>query len=138
MTSMRRRNQLIAVLVAELAGVALLVLLFLLFRVPPAAPGPVPVALALSTSIPTQTSAPAKPSTTPAIAPTVLVTATPSVTAVPLSDYTVADGDTMWGIAVNFNLTLDELVAANPDINPDRLYPGDVVHIPAPAASTWR
>ncbi len=49
-----------------------------------------------------------------------------------MSQYTVVEGDTLWGIAVNFHLTLDELVAANPTINPDRLYPGDIVNVPAP------
>jgi uncharacterized protein YgiM (DUF1202 family) len=60
----------------------------------------------------------------------VAVAASPTVQAT--QQYTVAEGDTLWGIAVNFHLTLDEIVAANPGINPDRVYPGDVINVPAP------
>ncbi len=40
-------------------------------------------------------------------------------------------GDTLWGIAVQYGLSLDALVAANPGINPDRIRPGDTISIPA-------
>jgi LysM repeat protein len=49
-----------------------------------------------------------------------------------MQPYTVQVGDTLWGIAVDFHLSLDELVAANPKIDPDRLYPDDVINVPAP------
>lgn len=45
--------------------------------------------------------------------------------------YTVQPGDTFYRIALGNNLTVAELVAANPQIsNPDILSPGDVLQIP--------
>src|SRR5450759_1839234 len=128
---MRRRNTLIILILAELAGVLLLVALYLLFRVPGVITGPAstPIAAASPTphnnGVPTDnamaaTSAP--PTTTVAVAPTLQAT----------QAYTVVDGDTLWGIAVTYKLSLDEIVAANPGINPDRVYPGDVINVPAP------
>lgn len=46
--------------------------------------------------------------------------------------YTVVSGDTMWLIAKRFNVSLNELIRANPQIkNPDRIYPGQVIFIPS-------
>lgn len=46
--------------------------------------------------------------------------------------YTVAEGDTLSGIAARFGLTMEQLVKANPQIkNPDRLGIGDELTIPA-------
>lgn len=58
-------------------------------------------------------------------------TAQPSATSGP-DRYTVANGDTMWSIAVKFNLSLQEMIAANPSVDPDHLKPGDGLIIPAP------
>src|SRR6266540_4020479 len=102
---MRRRNTLITLIVAELAGVLLLVLLYILFRSPLA-----------PTSLPTSTQ----------------VAVAPSPTIQASQQYTVVEGDTLWGVAVAFHLSLDEIVAANPGINPDRVYPGDVINVPTP------
>jgi LysM repeat protein len=129
---MRRRKNLIVLLLAELAGVMLLVLLYLLFRIPPAPPGAAPTRVAAPTA--RHTAAPtnmAQAPTAPAApgAPAAEASPTARVTL-----YTVVEGDTLWGIAVNFGLSLDELTAANPSIDPDRLYPGDVVNVPAPGA----
>ncbi|MDY3985134.1 LysM peptidoglycan-binding domain-containing protein [Dysosmobacter sp.] len=45
--------------------------------------------------------------------------------------YTVRKGDTLWGIAKRYNVTLTALIAANPGIrNPNLIYPGDKVVIP--------
>lgn len=45
--------------------------------------------------------------------------------------YTVRKGDTLWGIARRYGVTLAALVAANPQIkNPNLIYPGDRVKIP--------
>lgn len=45
--------------------------------------------------------------------------------------HTVAKGDTMWRIAVKYEVGLDEIKRANPHIvNPARIYPGDVLYIP--------
>lgn len=56
----------------------------------------------------------------------VLVTVTSAAT------YTVVKGDSMWKIAVRYEVGLDELKRANPQIkNPALIYPGDVLTIPA-------
>lgn len=48
--------------------------------------------------------------------------------------YTVQPGDSMWSIAQQLGLTLDELLAANPQItNPDLIYPGQEINIPGGA-----
>ncbi len=78
-------------------------------------------ALPAATETPTPDPSPAPPVEMP--------TATPAVTA-----YTVVEGDTLWDIAVRFGLSLDALIAANPQINPDVLSLGAVLNIPAPGA----
>jgi len=48
------------------------------------------------------------------------------------STYTVASGDTLSGIAGEHGISLQALLAANPQIvNPDRIYPGDKITIPS-------
>ena len=45
--------------------------------------------------------------------------------------YTVRPGDTLSGIAERFGVSLDALIAANPQISdPDRIFPGEVITIP--------
>lgn len=45
--------------------------------------------------------------------------------------HTVVRGDTMWRIAVRYEVGLDEIKRANPQItNPDLIYPGQVLNIP--------
>ena len=45
--------------------------------------------------------------------------------------YTGRKGDTLWGIAKRYDVTLAALIAANPQIkNPNLIYPGDKVLIP--------
>lgn len=47
--------------------------------------------------------------------------------------YTVMTGDTMYKIAAQHGVSLDDLLKANPDIvNPDLIYPGQVIEIPTP------
>ena len=45
--------------------------------------------------------------------------------------YTVVKGDSMWKIAVKYQVGLSELKSANPQIkNPALIYPGDIINIP--------
>ena len=64
-------------------------------------------------------------------------TATPSPTTPPAPTpqvYTVAQGDTLTRIAKKFGLTLDQLMAANPQIkNPNKIAIGDQITIPTSA-----
>lgn len=46
--------------------------------------------------------------------------------------HTVVSGDSMWKIAVKYQIGLDEIKAANPQIsNPALIYPGQVIYIPS-------
>jgi spore coat assembly protein SafA len=48
-----------------------------------------------------------------------------------MQTYTVVAGDTLYGIAANFGVSLSSLEAANPQItNPNLIYPGDIINIP--------
>lgn len=54
------------------------------------------------------------------------------VTVSSAATYTVVKGDSMWKIAVRYEVGLDEIKRANPQIkNPALIYPGDVLTIPA-------
>lgn len=45
--------------------------------------------------------------------------------------YQVLKGDTLWNIAIMHGILLDELIAANPNINnPNLIYPGQIINIP--------
>lgn len=76
----------------------------------------------------------ASPSASAAVA-----TATPAPTAPPKptpQTYTIATGDTLSRVAKRFGVTLEALLAANPQIkNPDRLGIGDVLVIPSASPS---
>ncbi len=50
--------------------------------------------------------------------------------------YTVVKGDSMWKIAVKYEVGLSEIKAANPHIkDPDLIYPGQILNIPTTDAS---
>ena len=62
----------------------------------------------------------------------VLLTAalTVSASASTLS-HTVVKGDTMWKLAVKYQVGTSEIIAANPQVaNPDLIYPGQILNIP--------
>lgn len=45
--------------------------------------------------------------------------------------HTVVPGDSLWKIAVKYEIGISELIAANPQIkNPSLIYPGDKINIP--------
>lgn len=46
--------------------------------------------------------------------------------------YTVVEGDTYWDIAIAHNMSLDELVSANPQSNPDKIQIGDELNLVVP------
>ena len=67
-----------------------------------------------------------------ALATAALLTAalTVSVSASSLS-HTVVKGDTMWKLAVQYQVVTSEIISANPQIaNPDLIYPGQILNIP--------
>jgi len=65
----------------------------------------------------------------PAPTPIVPVTATPIPT--PTTPYTVVRGDTLIRLALRFNTTLSQLIALNNLPNPNIIYIGQVLNIPA-------
>lgn len=55
------------------------------------------------------------------------------------TSYTVVKGDSMWKIAVRYEVGLSEMIAANPQIkNPALIYPGQVLTIPLTDSSVKR
>lgn len=77
---------------------------------------------------PTPTTAPSGEPTAPA-SPTPTPAPTPTV-------YVVASGDTLSKIAASFGITVEELLAANPQItDPNKIQIGDQIVIPQPEPS---
>jgi LysM repeat protein len=98
----------------------------------PATPAPGPATPAPMTQVAPAIAAPEVAPVTAEAATTAVVqppSPTPEVT-----QYTVVAGDTMWDIALRFDVSLDEIAGANPSINPDLLHPGEVLNIPKPGA----
>lgn len=46
--------------------------------------------------------------------------------------YTVVRGDTMWQIAIDHGLSINRLVMYNPEIDPDRIWPGNKILVDPP------
>jgi LasA protease len=86
---------------------------------------------------PVVTNAPAIESTSRSVLLTPLSNPTadptrPSAAVATVREYVVQPGDTMSGIAAAHNVTLDALVAANSQINPDVISVGQVISLPEP------
>jgi LysM repeat protein len=101
-----------------------------------------------STPLPLGTpSTPLPPPTLPTLsAPTIPVTvttptATPTLVATPVpppgtaTTYKVQWGDWLRKIAEKHGVTVEALIAANPGINPNVIYPGQTLNIPAPGST---
>jgi probable HAF family extracellular repeat protein len=105
----------------------------------PLVPSPTPI----RTTVPTATPAPTAAALTasPLVAPTPTAVPLPGPTAAPtpsscvtLNEYVVVTGDTLWGIAHRHEVTLDALLAANPQVRDRRLIrPGERIAIPPSA-----
>ncbi len=53
--------------------------------------------------------------------------------------HTVVSGDSLWKIAVKYEIGVSEIIAANPQIeNPNLIYPGQVITLPSMDASVLR
>lgn len=75
--------------------------------------------------------------TLPTIPALPTVSATPSITTTTGAPgtYTVQWGDWLNKIAQQFGVTTQAIIAANPGLNPNRIYPGQVLNIPAPGTT---
>ncbi len=83
------------------------------------------------------TSTPVTPTIGPTNTPTITSTSTPRLTSTPLpsptstpSVHTIKLGETLLGIAWFYNVSLDELKAMNPDVNPNIMIVGTDLLIP--------
>jgi LysM repeat protein len=72
------------------------------------------------------------PTETPDLAPVAAIEALAPMPTSRATQVQVIAGDTLWDIAVRFDLSLDEIIAANPNVNPDWLRPGDLIAVPIP------
>ena len=72
-----------------------------------------------------------------ALAAAALLTAAFTVSASASSlSHTVVKGDTMWKLAVKYQVGTSEIISANPQIaNPDLIYPGQILNIPQVSAT---
>ncbi len=67
---------------------------------------------------------------------TLATVALTSVNVMAATTHTVVQGESMWKIAVKYQVGLSEIKEANPHIiNPEMIYPGDVITIPENDAS---
>ncbi len=127
----RRREQMVPMLLGAAAGIllvlgVLLIVLWITGDSPPSLLG----FLASETPTPTPTSTPEPPTETPtpSLTPTITETPTPEG---PIT-YIVEEGDTLFSIAEQFEISLDLLLAYNPDIaDAGTIFIGQELIIPA-------
>lgn len=126
------RGSLLALAVASLAAI------FVIVRPPSdeastAEPRPIATNTPSFSSTATPTPTGTGPTTTIATpTPTVPVSPTVAPTPAGQTTHTVAGGDTLFGIADQYGISIDDLLAANPGLTLDSaLQPGDTLIIPA-------
>jgi peptidoglycan endopeptidase LytF len=52
--------------------------------------------------------------------------------------YIIQPDDTFWDLAGQYNTTIEDIMAANPDVDPDNLLVGQVICLPGePPSATW-
>ena len=51
--------------------------------------------------------------------------------------YIIQSGDTFWDLADQYDTTVEDMMAANPGIDPNALLVGQVVFLPGDPPSTW-
>ncbi|MCZ7573639.1 MAG: LysM peptidoglycan-binding domain-containing protein [Ardenticatenaceae bacterium] len=100
----------------------------------PAPPSPEPTAPPESTPSVVPAVPTAAPSATPTAVPPTPTAAPPTATPVPVQRYTVQPGDTLNLIAQRFGVTVDQILAANPGLQPEALGIGQEIIIPSGAA----
>lgn len=88
---------------------------------------PTPAPTEAQTPVPTDIYAPTEE---PAANETPAATEEPAATPVSGERYTVKKGDTMWAIAQEYGVSLADLKAANPDVDPRTMRIGTVLVIP--------
>ena len=86
---------------------------------------------AASTPTPTPTATP-----TPTPSPSPPPTPEPTPTRTEVVVHTIVEGDTPWGLAVSYDVTVAAILELNPGLDATGLQIGDIVRIPANAAST--
>jgi LysM repeat protein len=102
----------------------------------PSAPTPSASGVATPTAVVLATLAPTEPATL--VPPTAVPTLAPTSAPIPASapgTYVVQWGDWLNKIAARFGVSPQALLAANPGLNPNRIYPGQVLNIPGAGAS---
>jgi LysM repeat protein len=128
-----------------IAGLVLVVAIFLLWTNNRAA-APTPTLIAAAPTVdfspsatPDATVVPStsEPTRASSAAPTEEIS--PSPTAAPtvvVRDYVVQEGDTLFGLAQAWGVTIDDIMAANAIPDPSLIHPGDVLIIPAAEGAT--
>jgi FOG: LysM repeat len=45
-------------------------------------------------------------------------------------EYTIQAGDTLWNLADEYDISIEEIIDANADLDPNNLYVGQVIYLP--------
>ncbi len=103
----------------------------------PTNPPPISASYYTPTSPPPSTPATYTPAALPTVASNeVAIASTPPPATEPaFTEYKVVRGDSLYKIAKDHGITLPALQKANPDLDPRRLQPGQVIQIPPPESA---